>query len=116
MELKTLHTAEAESKEMVIPKYRFDEISKKYRAEKEERLHLVQLLEESQAQVQLLCEQIEEIKAGYTSALTTLRVKEIFVEGGILKKDYENLIHKMHCSEEDMLALASAIVQLVREK
>lgn len=101
----------------LIPKYRFDEINEKYKQSVSEVKELNEIIQTDQAEIQKLCIQIEEIKSGYQKGLNILRVKEIFVEGGMTEKDYKDIVDRIiHHEEDDMIALAQGIVSLVKKK
>ncbi len=101
----------------LIPKYRFDEINDKYKKSVTEIKELNEINESNQKEIQKLCVQIEEIKSGYQKGLNILRVKEIFVDGGMTEKDYKEIIDKIiHNNDDEMIDLAKSIVQLVQNK
>ena len=99
----------------LIPKYRFDELNGRMKFTEKEVKKLNFLLEERQAEIEDLCSQICEIKNGYQKALSILRVKEIFVSGGLTQSDYQDLVDIIvKTGEEDMIALANHIIKLLQ--
>lgn len=100
--------------ELMIPKYRFDEVNALYKAAKQETIRLTKENEEQAKQIEMLCRQIEDIKSGYEKASNILRVKEIFVSGGLTEHEYQDLVNLIaKTNEQDMCALASCITKLI---
>ena len=101
----------------LIPKYRFDEINNKYKDSVAEISKLKETNETNQAQIESLCAQIEEIKSGYEKSLNILRVKEIFVDGGLTEKDYKEIVeYIVHGKNDGMMDLAKCIVKVIKNK
>ena len=102
--------------EVTIPKHRFDEVNNKYKAARNAVLMLREENGKKDGEIRRLTAEINDLKSEHEKALNDLRVKEIFVEGGITKKDYESIIPKMTCREEERSDLARAIVVLINNK
>ena len=104
------------TEDIAIPKHRFDEINNKYKALRNEYLILQEESKKKDKQIDNLFKKFEALKLSYEKELNTLKVKEIFVEGGIIKKQYDTIIPKMTCEENERLDLAKAIVNLINNK
>lgn len=104
------------TEDIIIPKHRFDEINNKYKALRNEYLILEEESKKKDTQIDNLLKRLEALKLGYEKELNTLKVKEIFVEGGIIKEQYDTIIPKMTCEENERLDLARAIVNLINNK
>ena len=102
-------------KVLMIPKFSFDEVNEKYKQNKKDILLLKEELKKKENEKNLLLNDIKNIKQSYEKALINLQVKETFVEGGILKKQYETIIPKMTCKENEKPDLAKAIVDLIKQ-
>lgn len=104
-----------QSKVLMIPKFRFDEVNEKYKKYKKDVVLLMDKLDEKDKENSKLLNDIKSIKKAYDNALLNLKVKETFVEGGIFKEQYETIIPKMTCREDEKLDLAKAIVELIKQ-
>ena len=103
--------------EPMIPKHRFDEVNFLYKTTKEKNDVLEEEIKKQEAQIEVLCRQIEQIKAGYEKAANILRVKEIFVSGGLTESEYQDVISIIsRVREEDMCELANSITNLIKLK
>ncbi len=91
-----------ESTEILIPKKRFDEVNEKLKALREENKALT-------AEIQRL----QKFESDFAEAKTTLDLKEIFVEAGFRKNEYEGIVCRISCpSREEKIALAKEIVKI----
>lgn len=75
-----------ESTEILIPKKRFDEVNEKLKALREENKALT-------AEIQRL----QKFESDFAEAKTTLDLKEIFVEAGFRKNEYEGIVCRISC-------------------
>lgn len=107
---------ETASPQIMLPKYRYDEVNHRYRQTKQALEQTKALAYQRGEEIRRLQEQIKKLRAAYDHALIDLEVKETFVEGGLTKKQYEAIIPKMTCRDEEKKALAEAIVQLIQEQ
>lgn len=101
---------------IMLPKFRYDEVNERYKAVKEELEKRNAEIEKKSARIAELTEELDSRKDEYEHALSELQVKEIFVEGGIVKEQYEAVIPKMTCKNKEKIALAKAIVQLIKDQ
>lgn len=101
---------------IMLPKFRYDEVNLKYKEAKAEIEKLKALTEAKDSEVQLLRRELTRFRENFDHALMDLQVKETFVEGGIVKEQYEAIIPKMTCKNEEKIALARAIVQLIKDQ
>lgn len=101
---------------IMLPKFRYDEVNLKYKEAKAEIEKLKALTEEKDVEIQTLRKELERLRENFDHAFTDLQVKETFVEGGIVKEQYEAIIPKMTCENEEKIALAEAIVQLIKNQ
>ena len=91
-----------ESTEILIPNKRFDEVNEKLKALREENKALT-------AEIQRL----QKFESDFAEAKTTLDLKEIFVEAGFRKNEYEGIVCRISCpSREEKIALAKEIVKI----
>ena len=94
-----------ESTEIMIPKKRFDEINEKLKVLREENRALIA---ENQ--------RLQKFESDLAEVKTTLDLKEIFVEAGFRKKEYEGIVCRISCpSREEKIALAKEIVKIKQE-
>lgn len=101
---------------IMLPKYRYDEINQKYK-ETKRALQQTQTLAEAQGEeIAALRDKLQQMQIYLKHSMLNLRVKELFVEGGITKAQYETIIPKMTCKDEEKLPLAEAIVELIQNK
>ena len=70
-----------ESTEILIPKKRFDEVNEKLKALREENKALTEANQ-----------RLQKFESDFAEAKTTLDLKEIFVEAGFRKKEYEGIV------------------------
>ena len=95
-----------ESTEIMIPKKRFDEINEKLKVLREENRALIA---ENQ--------RLQKFESDLAEVKTTLDLKEIFVEAGFRKKEYEGLVSRISCpSREEKIALAKEIVKIKQQE
>ena len=93
---------------LMLPKYRYDELNQKYK-EARQQLETVKAAAELRSrEIEKLQEELQRMKIYLDHALIDLQVKETFVEGGITKAQYEAIIPKMTCRDEEKLPLAKA--------
>jgi len=104
------------SKVLMIPKFRFDEVNEKYKKYKRDIVILNDELKDKKKENKKLLDDIKCIRKAYENALLNLKVKETFVEGGILKEQYDTIIPKMTCKESEKLDLAKAIVGVLKKQ
>lgn len=119
MNLKTECTTGSESsakpsdKEIMIPKRRFDEVNRKYIDVRERVSVLEEEIRVKDETIAGLKEIVEEVESQYASEKTLLELKEIFVEGGFKKSEYEGIVSRISCPDkEDALGLAREIVKI----
>ena len=95
-----------ESTEIMIPKKRFDEINEKLKVLREENRALIA---ENQ--------RLQKFESDLAEVKTTLDLKEIFVEAGVRKKEYEGIGGRISCpSREEKIALAKEIVKIKQQE
>jgi len=95
-----------ESTEIMIPKKRFDEINEKLKVLREENRALIA---ENQ--------RLQKFESDLAEVKTTLDLKEIFVEAGFRKKEYEGIVCRISCpSREEKIALAKEIVKIKQQE
>ena len=95
-----------ESTEIMIPKKRFDEINEKLKVLREENRALIA---ENQ--------RLQKFESDLADVKTTLDLKEIFVEAGFRKKEYEGIVCRISCpSREEKIALAKEIVKIKQQE
>ena len=95
-----------ESKEILIPKKRFDEVNEKVKALREENTALTA---ENQ--------RLRKFESNFAEAKTMLDLKEIFVEAGFQKKEYEGIVCRISCpSREEKIALAKEITKIKQQE
>ena len=95
-----------ESTEIMIPKKRFDEINEKLKVLREENRALIA---ENQ--------RLQKFESDLAEVKTTLDLKEIFVEAGVRKKEYEGIVCRISCpSREEKIALAKEIVKIKQQE
>ena len=95
-----------ESTEIMIPKKRFDEINEKLKVLREEKRALIA---ENQ--------RLQKFESDLAEVKTTLDLKEIFVEAGFRKKEYEGIVCRISCpSREEKIALAKEIVKIKQQE
>ena len=95
-----------ESTEIMIPKKRFDEINEKLKVLREENRALIA---ENQ--------RLQKFESDLAEVKTTLVLKEIFVEAGFRKKEYEGIVCRISCpSREEKIALAKEIVKIKQQE
>lgn len=101
----------------LIPKYRFDEVNARMKNAELQAEELKNTLGEKECEIEKLCGQLSEIKNGYNRALNILKVKEIFISGGLCESEYQDLVELIiKTSEDDMIALADSIIKLLHSK
>lgn len=83
-----------ESTEILIPKKRFDEVNEKLKALREENKALT-------AEIQRL----QKFESDFAEAKTTLDLKEIFVEAGFRKNEYEGIVCRISCPSREEKSL-----------
>ena len=101
---------------IMLPKFRYDEVNLKYKEAKAETEKLKALIETKDREIEVLRRELAQLREDFDHALMDLQVKETFVEGGIVKEQYEAIIPKMTCKNEEKIALAKAIVQLIKDQ
>jgi hypothetical protein len=102
---------------MLIPKYRFDEVNARMKEAERHAKAMEKAVSEKEGEILRLCGQLDEIKNGYNRALNILKVKEIFVSGGLCERDYQDLVELiLKTGEDDMIALAAGIIKLIHAK
>ena len=74
------------------------------------------MIETKDREIEVLRRELAQLREDFDHALMDLQVKETFVEGGIVKEQYEAIIPKMTCKNEEKIALAKAIVQLIKNQ
>ena len=90
----------------MIPKKRFDEINEKLKVLREENRALIA---ENQ--------RLQKFESNLAEVKTTLDLKEIFVEAGFRKKEYEGIVCRISCpSREEKIALAKEIVKIKQQE
>ena len=95
-----------DSTEIMIPKKRFDEINEKLKVLREENRALIA---ENQ--------RLQKFESDLAEVKTTLDLKEIFVEAGFRKKEYEGIVCRISCpSREEKIALAKEIVKIKQQE
>ena len=95
-----------ESTEIMIPKKRFDEINEKLKVLREENRALIA---ENQ--------RLQKFESDLAEVKTTLDLKEVFVEAGFRKKEYEGIVCRISCpSREEKIALAKEIVKIKQQE
>ena len=95
-----------ESTEIMTPKKRFDEINEKLKVLREENRALIA---ENQ--------RLQKFESDLAEVKTTLDLKEIFVEAGFRKKEYEGIVCRISCpSREEKIALAKEIVKIKQQE
>ena len=95
-----------ESTEIMIPKKRFDEINEKLKVLREENRALIA---ENQ--------RLQKFESDLAEVKTTLDLKEIFVEAGFRKKEYEGIVCRISCpSREEKIALVKEIVKIKQQE
>ncbi len=95
-----------ESTEIMIPKKHFDEINQKLKVLREENRALIA---ENQ--------RLQKFESDLAEVKTTLDLKEIFVEAGFRKKEYEGIVCRISCpSREEKIALAKEIVKIKQQE
>lgn len=95
-----------ESTEIMIPKKRFDEINEKLKVLREENRALIA---ENQ--------RLQKFESDLAEVKITLDLKEIFVEAGFRKKEYEGIVCRISCpSREEKIALAKEIVKIKQQE
>ena len=95
-----------ESTEIMIPKQRSDEINEKLKVLREENRALIA---ENQ--------RLQKFESDLAEVKTTLDLKEIFVEAGFRKKEYEGIVCRISCpSREEKIALAKEIVKIKQQE
>lgn len=95
-----------ESTEIMIPKKRFDEINEKLKVLREENRALIA---ENQ--------RLQKFESDLAEVKTTLDLKEIFVEAGFRKKEYEGIVCRISCpSREEKIALAKEIIKIKQQE
>lgn len=105
------------SEDIIIPKYRFDEINERYKKVKQTVINLEEVVKKKDQEIEKLLEDIETTESECAKAMSALKVKEIFVAGGLKKEEYENVVKRISCpTEEETLALATEIVNLITRK
>lgn len=84
---------------IMIPKSRFDEINEKYK--------LIKVKAEE------LETELTKLKSEIASEKILLQLKEIFVDGGFKKNEYEGIISRISCpTDEEKIELAKEIVKI----
>ena len=68
-----------QSKVLMIPKFRFDEVNEKYKKYKKDVVLLMDKLDEKDKENSKLLNDIKSIKKAYDNALLNLKVKETFL-------------------------------------
>lgn len=101
---------------IMIPKYRYDEVNSKFKETKLALAKMKKLADDRGQAIETLLKHIEEMQIYLEHSLMNLQVKETFVEGGITKSQYEMIIPKMTCRDEEKLELAEAIVELIHNQ
>ena len=91
---------------IMLPKFRYDEVNLKYKEAKAETEKLKALIETKDREIEVLRRELAQLREDFDHALMDLQVKETFVEGGIVKEQYEAIIPKMTCKNEEKIALA----------
>ena len=116
MDSKNNSVCPCSTKELMVPKHRFDEVNALYKAAKDKSSQLEEENKRQQTQIENLCKQIQDIKSGYEKAANILRVKEIFVSGGLTEHEYQDLVNLItKTNETDMCELASCITKLINK-
>ena len=102
-----------------IPKYRFDEVNEALKKARNRVAVLEEELKQKETEAARLRDEIAQVRSSCEKSLKDLEIREIFVEGGILKEHYDAVIPKLTCRDEEKSDLARAIVDLIvknREK
>ena len=111
-EAKTSNAAEP-----MIPKRRFDEINLQMKNAKQRVTELESLNAKHQTRLLLLQKQAEQLKEKHEKAEAALRVKEIFVEVGLCRKEYQELVELITQEEKpDTEELAKAIAEVIESR
>lgn len=107
-EAKTSNAAEP-----MIPKRRFDEINLQMKNAKQRVIELESL----NAKLLLLQKQAEQLREKHEKAEETIRVKEIFVEAGLCRKEYQELVELITQEKKpDTEELAKAIAEVIESQ
>lgn len=101
---------------LMIPKYRYDEVNRKYKETKQALEEMKRQAGRETKETEQLRDEVKRLRLQLDHQLINLQVKETFVEGGILKSQYESIIPKMTCRDEEKLELAEAIVELIKNQ
>lgn len=101
---------------IMLPKYRYDQVNQKYKDALKQISILEMEMQNKDTELAFLREERRQWQENYEEMLLNLQVKETFVEGGIVKEQYDAIIPKMTCRNEEKVALAKAVVQLINQK
>lgn len=103
-----------QSQNIMLPKYRYDQVNQKYKDTLILLERMEQEMQKKDEELALLRRAWRQWQEDYEERLLDLQVKETFVEGGIVKEQYDMIIPKMTCNKEEKAALAEAIVHLIK--
>lgn len=99
--------------EIMIPKTRFDEVNNKYKQAKETIFMLEVEIKEKEDELIKTKQHVDEIKSEYAEKKMMLDLKEVFIDGGFRKEEYEGIIKRISCpTDEEKLDLAKEIVKI----
>ena len=103
------------SEEIMIPKTRFDEVNNKYKRAKETIFILEVEMKEKEDELIKTKQYVDEIKSEYAEKKMKLDLREVFIDGGFRKEEYEGIIKRISCpTDEEKLELAKEIVKIKR--
>ena len=106
-----------ETSDIQIPKHRFDEVNDKYKETKEQLIEIKKILMSKDFIVDKLKNELENLKDQIAKEKRILKLKEIFLDGGLKASEYENILQRIHTpNEEEAIILAKEIVKVILQK
>ncbi len=101
----------------MIPKSRFDEVNGKLKKAATDLETLSKTKMTDEERMQSVIDEAAASKKQYDKAMSKLKAKEIFVDGGLTEKDYSSIIDSVVSDNEEMTtSLAMGMVNLLKSK